>query len=89
MFKNELQDFKKKVENEMKSFFNMTPEEVREKIVAMKEEYGKFCDLDKDTFNGMFSPEYKQILMEYKTLCYFDGIYERLLDIEEFFEEGL
>lgn len=87
MFKNELNSFKKKVEDEIKLFFNMTPERVSDEIVSMKEEYGKFLDLDKDTYRDVFIKEHKDILMKYKTLVYFDGIYKRLLDIEKFCEE--
>ncbi len=87
MFKNELNGFKKKVEDEIESFFDMTPEEVSNEIVSMKEEYGKFLDLDNDTYRDVFIKEHKDILMKYKTLVYFDGIYKRLLDIEKFCEE--
>lgn len=87
MFKNELNGFKKKVEDEIKSFFNMTPEMVSDEIISMKEEYGKFLDLDKDAYKDVFIKEHKDILMKYKTLVYFDGIYKRLLDIEKFCEE--
>lgn len=89
MFNNEMKSFKRKVEDEMKSFFGLTPNEVKDEIIRMKNEYGKFCDMDKTTFSEVFSPEYKDILMRYKTLSYFNGIYERLLELEEFFKEGI
>ena len=89
MFNNEMKSFKRKVEDEMKLFFGLTPKEVKNEITRMKNEYGKFCDMDKTTFREVFSPEYKDILMRYKTLSYFNGIYERLLELEEFFKEGI
>ena len=89
MFNNEMKSFKRKVEDEMKLFFGLTPNEVKDEITRMKNEYGKFCDMDKTTFHEVFSPEYKDILMRYKTLSYFNGIYERLLELEEFFKEGI
>lgn len=87
VFKNELNTFKKKVEEEIKSFFGMTPEQVSSEIENMRNEYGSFLDLDKDTYRDVFTKGYKDILMKYKTLVYFDGIYTRLLDIEKFCED--
>ena len=87
MFDNELKEFKKKVEDEMMSFFNLTPDGVSDEIQSMKIEYGKFLDLDNDTYRDVFVREYKDILMKYKTLVYFDGVYQRLLGIQKFSEE--
>ena len=87
MFANELKTFKQKVVSEMWTFFKKTPEQVDERIASMQEEYGKFCDLDRDTFNTSLSSEYKSILMEYKTMCYFSGIFHKLIEIETFFNE--
>lgn len=87
MFKNELNSFKKKVEDEIWSFFHLKPEQVIAEINSMVLEYGKFLDLDRDTYRDVFTREHKDILMKYKTLVYFDGIYKRLLDIERFCEE--
>ena len=89
MFDKELSSFKKKVEEEMKYFFNMSPEEVSEEIKKMRDEYGRFCDLDNTSYKEVFGPEYKDILMKYKTLSYFRETYDKLLEIENFLKEDL
>lgn len=89
VFNKELTNFKKKVEEAMKYFFNFTPEEVLEEIEKIKNEYGKFCDLDNTSFREVLVPKYKDILMKYKTLVYFRETYDKLLEIENFLKEDL
>lgn len=88
MFTKELNEFKKKVENEMIRFFGYTPNQVMDEIIKMKETYMEFCDLDGDSLYGNLSPEYKEILVKYKTLLYFNEIYGSLLELEDFVTKG-
>lgn len=89
MFNKEVDIFKKKVEEEMKSFFGLTPKGIAEEIASMKEKYFPFCNLDEDSLYETLSPEYKEILVKYKTLAYFNGIYNSLLDLEKFLKRGI
>ena len=88
MFIEEVENFKKKVEGEMKAFFGFAPKQVSDEIVSMRNEYMEFCDLDGDSLCDNLSPEYKEILMRYKTLLYFDTIYGELLDLEDYLKNG-
>lgn len=88
MFKKELCAFKNKVVEEMDLFFKMTPEQVSNELNEMKNKYDAFCHFDSCDLKEL-SNEYKDIVVKYKTLLYFNGIYERLVDLENFFNEGV
>lgn len=88
MFKNEIESFKRKVAKETKAFFNLAPEQLGEEILKMRTEYMEFCDLDGDSILDDLSPEYKEILVKYKTLLYFYKIWGGLLDLEDFLKNG-
>lgn len=88
MFKSELENFKQKVAKETKAFFNLTPEQLSDEILSMREKYMEFCDLDEDSLLDNFSPEYKDVLAKYKTLLYFYTIWSGLLELEEFLKNG-
>ena len=79
MFVKELDKFKKEVENTIQSFFQCTPEELTQMRMSMLKFYG--TEMDECDYKDM-NPSYRDELMKYKTVKYFDNVYAKLLELE-------
>lgn len=82
MFLKDFDKFKKNVTDAMKSFFEMTPEEIEQNIIIIENTYSKMYDLDKVSFKDV-SPENRDIVMRYRTLKYFHQIYTKTNELDE------
>ena len=87
MFLRDCAKFKSTVEETMKSFFNMTPEQVDQNILVIEKMYSNRYDLDKVDIRNV-APEYREIVMRYKTLKYFSNAYKKIIDLYNFLKEG-
>lgn len=87
MFLKDIEKFKTTVEKTMYSFFGFTPEQVKENVEVIERMYGKMYDLEKISFNSI-RPDLKEILLRYRTLKYFDTVYDRTMQLYDFLKKG-
>ena len=87
MFLKDIEKFKTTVEKSMDSFFGFTPEQVKENIQVIERMYGQMYDLEKISFKSI-RPDLKEILLRYRTLKYFDSVYDKTMQLYEFLKKG-
>ena len=87
MFLKDFDKFKIIVEDTMQTFFEMTPEQVKQNIAVIEKMYSSKYDLDKVDYKNI-DPDVRDIILRYRTLKYFDGIYDKVMELHNFLKEG-
>ena len=87
MFLKDVEKFKVTVENTMKSFFNFTPEQVKENIKIIEDMYSSKYKLDTIDFKNV-DTETREIILRYRTLKYFDSVYNKTMELYDFLKLG-
>lgn len=87
MFLKDIEEFKITVEKSIDSFFGFTPQQMKENILVIEKLYGQMYDLEKISFKSI-RPDLKEVLMRYRTLKYFNSVYDKTMELYDFLKKG-
>ena len=82
MFVKDLDKFEKGVVETIHRFFNMEPQELKNVMERLENEYGKLYDLNVVSIKNVRT-ENKDAVMLYKTMKYFHNIYVKMQELKE------
>ena len=82
MFVKDFKKFKSTIEKNISDMFHCTPDEAYEMECELARKFFGKYDLSVIQFNHI-NPDDRTDLMKYKTLHYFNTIYDKALDLEE------